>query len=133
MLKRFVTCCLILMLAVAATSPAWSRPAAERSASKDGRAVAPTRGALTFHRLLQARLDLIQQLAGVLSELEEPPASGGGNTTHTIIDEPDPAGRDTPKQPGDGGDDSDSGGGNDDQDGTDDDDNVDTSPVQALG
>ncbi len=49
-----------------------------------------SRGPVTVQRLLQARLELTRRLVLALRFLDQPP--GAGNGSHTIIDEPDPAG-----------------------------------------
>ena len=60
-----------------------------------------SQGTLTMQRLLQSRLEWTRRLARALRFLELPPASPV-NGTHTIIDEPDPAGREGESPPEEG-------------------------------
>jgi hypothetical protein len=72
---------------------------ASRTASAGGadaaqvEATPQTQGSITVHQLLRSRLDWSLRLTRALRLIDQPPAPPSSYGTLTIIDEPDPAGR----------------------------------------
>jgi hypothetical protein len=81
----------VLMLALVASSAASARTRSTVAPAETSAKAATTQGSLTLHRLLQGRLEWTRKLSRALRFLDERPAAPE-NGTHTIIDEPDPAG-----------------------------------------
>ena len=103
MRKKLARYGIVVILAFAAStlSFAHTRSAVVADGKRSAKAAdSSSQRNLTVLRLLQSRLGWTRQLARALSILDLPPAPPGAGT-HTIIDEPDPAG-DAPPKPGEG-------------------------------
>lgn len=86
-----------LLVSVSASAQAATRSAENPRSAKSARSERPATsasdtasGPITVHRLFQARLELARRVALALRLLDQPAEPKNG--THTIIDEPDPAG-----------------------------------------
>jgi hypothetical protein len=92
----------VVLVAFSASTLASARSAVAADTDRSVKVTdSSSQGTLTMQRLLQSRLEWTRRLARALRFLELPPASPV-NGTHTIIDEPDPAGREGEPPPEDG-------------------------------
>jgi hypothetical protein len=92
----------VVLVAFSASTLASARSAVAADTDRSVKVTnSSSQGTLTLQRLLQSRLEWTRRLARALRFLELPPASPV-NGTHTIIDEPDPAGREGEPPPEEG-------------------------------
>ena len=94
MRKKLAYGIVVVLVAFAASTlaSAQTRSAVVADGDRSAKAAdSSSQGTLTLQRLLQSQLRWTRQLARALRFLDLPPAPPG-NGTHTIIDEPDPAG-----------------------------------------
>ncbi len=102
-LARYGIVVLLVALGARTLASALTVPAGVSDGDSSAKATdSSSQGTLTLLRLLQSQLRWTRQLARALRFLDLPPAPPG-NGTHTIIDEPDPAGYtgDSPPEAGD--------------------------------
>lgn len=91
-------------IALALVASTLALPASISASSGDGdvaqvEATPQVQGSITVHQLFRSRLDWTLRLTRALRLIDQPPAQPSSYGTLTIIDEPDPAGREEDPDP----------------------------------
>jgi hypothetical protein len=91
-------------IALALVASTLALPASNSASGGDGdaaqvEATQQVQGSITVHQLFRSRLDWTLRLTRALRLIDQPPAPPSSYGTLTIIDEPDPAGREEDPDP----------------------------------